>query len=187
MMISIRNEVEELERFHRLRQRAVDCYVTAIRNSAEYAVELEGHLTEPHRKHLQALADEVAEAGPDGVDDSRSTLRNLLRDYRDKASHYLNSMRDELSSTTRALEEIMTSLAQTDGDSEQEVKSALARLREAPAITEVRPLRNLALEAANAIESSLEEARRQHDLTLAQFQAEIRVLHRRIDLLERAA
>jgi GGDEF domain-containing protein len=186
-MISIRNEVDELERFHKLRTQATDCYVSAIRNSAEYAVELEQDLTEPHRKHLRALADAVAEAPPEFVEESCATLRNLLRDYRDKASRYLNTMRAELSGATRALEEILESLARADGENEVNLRTSLDRLREASKISEVQALRALALGAADAIESSVEEMGKQHNLMVSQFQAEIRVLHHRIDALERAA
>jgi GGDEF domain-containing protein len=186
-MISIRNEVDELERFHRLRKQATDCYVSAIRNSAEYVVELEQDLTVPHQKHLRALADAVAEGAPEFVEESRATLRNLMRDYRDKSSRYLNTMRSELAGATRALEEIMESLARADGENEVNLRASLERLREASTISDIKALRALALGAADAIEASVEEMGKQHDLVVSQFQAEIRVLHHRIDALERAA
>lgn len=187
MMISIRSEVDELERFHQMRRQAIGCYVAAIRNSAAYAIELEGELTEPHRKHLNALAEEVEAASPAAVDESRATLRNLLRDYRDKGSRYLATLREELAAATRALEEIMESLARADGEGEAGLQVPLERLRGASSITDIKALRELALSAADAIEASVEEMRNQHKLAASQFQTEIRVLHRRIDSLERAA
>jgi GGDEF domain-containing protein len=187
MMISIRSEVDELERSHQMRRRAMGCYVAAIRNSADYAIDLENDLTEPHRKHLRALAEEVDAGGPEAVEESQATLRNLLRDYRDKGSHYLGTLREELAGATRALEEIMESLARADGESEVSLREPLDRLREASAITEIQVLRALALSSADAIESSVEEMRNQHKLAISQFQTEIRVLHRRIDSLERVA
>ncbi len=186
-MISIRNEVDELERFHQLRKLATDCYALAIRNSAEYAVELEVNLSDPHRKHLLALAEDVAEGAPERLNESRTTFRSLLRDYRDKASRYLNTLRDELTGATRALEEIMESLARVDGESEQKLRGSLGQLREAPRIPDVQALRTLALSTAEAIENCVEEMQKQHELTITQFQAEIRVLHHRIDSMERAA
>ena len=186
-MISIRNEVDELERFHQLRKLATDCYTLAIRNAAEYAVELEANLTDPHRNHLLALAQEVAEGIPERLNESRATLRSLLRDYRDKASRYLNTLREELTGATRALEEIMESLARIDGENEQKLRTSLGKLREAPRIPDVLALRTLALNTADSIESCVEEMQKQHELTITQFQAEIRVLHRRIDNMERAA
>jgi GGDEF domain-containing protein len=186
-MISIRSEVDELERFHQMRRLATDCYVAAIRNSADYAIELEAGLTEPHRRLLRALAQEVGAGSPEVVEDSRATLRGLLRDYRDKAASYLGTMRDELTAATRALEEIMESLARTGGENESNLREPIERLRGASAVTDIQALRALAQSAADAIESSLEEMCNQHKLAISQFRTEINVLHRRIDALERAA
>jgi GGDEF domain-containing protein len=186
-MISIRNEVEELERIEKARRRATECYASAIRNSADYAIDFAEECTEPHRKHLRLLAASVEEADPDVVQESRATFRNLLRDYRDRASRYLNTMRAELSGATQALEETMESLSRADGEHETKVRASIGRLREASRISEASALRAVALEAADSIASSVEEMRQQHDLTITQFQVEIRVLHQRIDTLERAA
>jgi GGDEF domain-containing protein len=186
-MISIRDKVEELERFHRLREAATDCYVLALRDMAEYAINLEESLTEAYQKQLAALAEEVAAASPEKVKESREALRNLLRGYRDQALRYLNEMREELADTTRALEEIMHSLVRTGGEGSASIQTALARLRQVSTVSEVQAMQKLALAAADAIEASVDEMRKQHELTVAQFQAEIRVLHRRIDVLERNA
>src|ERR1017187_6446744 len=106
-MISIRSSLTELERNHQIRAAVMDCYVLAIKNIAHYAVELDEELTGPHRKHLEALATEVASGTSEALSDSRATLRGLLRDYRDKACQYLGGLRDELAGTARTLEEIL--------------------------------------------------------------------------------
>ena len=46
------------------------------------------------------------------LEESRATLRGLLRDYRDKTSHYLNILRGDLNAAALALEEILDSLGQ---------------------------------------------------------------------------
>src|ERR1035438_9444975 len=104
-MTSIQNPLNELERCHRERDMVLDCYVTAIRNVAHYAIELDDDITGPHRKYLTSLAGEVT-AQPEALAESRATLRGLLRDYRDKAAQFLNTLREELTGTARALQEI---------------------------------------------------------------------------------
>ncbi len=90
-----------------MRSVVLDCYLLAIKNMGNYAVELNQEITAPHRKYLKQLGEEVAKDAPDALMASRSTLRGLLRDYRDKAAQYLSGLRDELSATARALEEIL--------------------------------------------------------------------------------
>ena len=186
-MISIRSEVEELERYHQIRARAINCYVAAIRNIADYAIELEPAATGAYRQHLSTVAESVSSGDEPALDESRATIRGLLRDYRDKASKYINEIRGELAETARALQELMATLADSDGDHEQRLRTAVARLREISTASDAASVSAVLLGAADSIEKSVAEMRAQHQLTINQFQAELRVLHRRIDTLERAA
>src|SRR5579863_2500938 len=91
-VISIRNSLEELEKCHQERNAAVDCYVAAIRNVAHYTIELEPAISEPQRKYLNILAGDAASGKPEALGETRTTLRALLRDYRDKAARYLDQL-----------------------------------------------------------------------------------------------
>ena len=186
-MISIQSSLSELERSHQLRAEVLDCYLQAIRNIANYAVELDEEITSPHRKYLKDLAAEVAGDNPEALLASRATLRGLLRDYRDTAAQYLARLRDELAGTARALEEILDTLSQSDGDHEITLRGALAKLREAAALPSGAAIAPLVNAAANSIEQSVEQLCKQHQLTISQFIVEIRMLHKRIDALEAAA
>ncbi|SPF52551.1 Diguanylate cyclase [Candidatus Sulfopaludibacter sp. SbA4] len=186
-MISIRNSVSELERCHQEREAAVSCYLTAIRNIAHYTIKLDDQISEPHRAHLGALADDVAAGKPGVLEESNATLRSLLRDYRDKAAQYLNTLREELAGTARALEEILDSLSQSDGDHETRLRTSLCVLRQISASPAGGAVRAAVEAAADTIEQSVEQIRKQHQLTISQFQIEIRMLHKRIDSLEASA
>jgi len=177
----------ELERSHQLRSVVLDCYLLAIKNMANYAVDLDEEVTGPHRKYLKQLADEVATDTPEALNNSRSTLRGLLRDYRDKASQYLSRLRDELAGTARALEEILDTLSQSDGDHESSLRAAVVSLREAAANPSGASIAGVVQSATAKIEKSVEQMRKQHQLTISQFMVEIRMLHKRIDSLEAAA
>jgi diguanylate cyclase (GGDEF)-like protein len=185
-MISIGTAISELERWHRLSSAAVDCYVASLRDMAQYAVEIDDSITPPHRRHLSALAETAGSATPEALEETRSTLRALLRDYRDKAAHFLAGLREDLASTVRTLEEILDSLAQGDGDHETRLRTAVRQLREVAQGTSDGAVRAALLPATEIIEDCLEKIHKQHQLTIAQFQAEIRMLHQRIDALETA-
>src|SRR6476620_8234263 len=124
-MLSIREAVDNLDRLHQMRAKALECYLEALRDMARYTVELDQSITSPHRKSLEDLADRVSSGGEDVLNDSRGLLRALLREYRDRSSAYLGSLKDELGETAKALEEILESLSRDDGDEEARLKNAL--------------------------------------------------------------
>ncbi len=186
-MISIQSSLTELDKYHQAREGLLDCYLNAIRNCASYAIEFDDESTANHRKHLRALADDVASAEMSTAMESRATFRNLLRDYRDKGAKYLTTLRDELSGSARALEEILDSLSQADGDHETRLRGTVQHLRELAASPETGTTSEALRAAASAIEQSVEQIKKQHHVTIAQFQVEIRMLHKRIDVLEAAA
>ena len=183
-MISIQSSLSELERVHQIREGLLDCYLNAIKNCASYAIEFDDEITTEHRKHLRSLADEVGSGEMSRVLESRATMRSLLRDFRDKGAQYLHNLRDELSSTARALEEILDSLSQSDGDHEARLRTTVQHLRDLADSPEAGAIGNQLRNAATTIEQSVEQMRKQHQVTISQFQIEIRMLHKRIDSLE---
>jgi GGDEF domain-containing protein len=186
-MISIRKNVDELERCSQTRDLALDCYISALRNAAHYAIELDPQLTTPYRQYLGNLASEVAAGQPEAMTESRATLRGLMRDYRDKASEFLGKLQGELAGTARALQEILETMTQGDGNHEVQLRGALARLRSIANSTEGSAVRETIAAATGSIEDSLEQIRKQHQVTVSQFLTEIRMLHKRIDVLEAAS
>ena len=187
-MISISRSVSDLEKCHQERLHALDCYIAGIKNLAQYTVELNKETTEQQRRHLSALAGDVSSGTREALDESRATLRGLLRDYRDKAVSYMAGLRDELSARARALEEIMSCLAQADGDHEVKLRSALDTLRSiSSGNAEAADLFALINAVADSIDQSVDQMRKQHQFTISQFQMEIRMLHKRIDTLETTA
>lgn len=183
-MISIQQNLSELEKSHQSRTMALDCYLAAIGNMAQYAVDLEPALTVPHRKYLSNLSEELANASTEALAESRVTLRGLLRDYRDRASLFLGDLRNQLSSTAQALLEMVEGLSQCDNDHNDKLCGALVRLREMANSPEGSAVRAIVRAVAETIEQSLNQLRKQHRFTVSQLQTELRLLHNRIDSLE---
>jgi GGDEF domain-containing protein len=184
-MISLLNSISELEKSQQNRDLALECYLSAIRNMAQYAVELGPETTALHRKYLEDVAQQVSIGTADALNKSRAMVRGLLRDYCDQSTHYLGSQRQELSDAAAALERTLEALSQTDDDHGVQLRGAIARLR---AISgDAKSVRETVFSVASSMEASLEQMRKQHDLTAAQSVIEIRMLHKRIDTLENAA
>ncbi|MFY9724532.1 MAG: GGDEF domain-containing protein [Bryobacteraceae bacterium] len=185
-MLSIHNNIAELDRLAAERDTAVACYRDSIHNVADYAVELDDEITPQHRRCVTAVAESLSSSS-DGLREASATLRALLRDYRSKAAEYLNNIREQMASTARALEEVMESLAQTDGDCETQMRNAVGSLREIAEQPAAAPIRDMLLTATNEVGRNVDEMRKQHQAHLAQFMTEIRMLHNRIGQLESAA
>lgn len=186
-MMSIRKAGAECNDQKQQNGLAFDCYLAALRSAAQYAVELDESLTSAHCRYLTTLADEVASGAAEALIESRATFRGLLRDYRDKAARYLGGLRDELAASAAALQQILEGLSQTEGDHVARMRAALAVLRQAAETPEGAPLRPILQSAIDTVQNSLDKLRLEHQLTISQFQTEIRALHKRIDLLENAA
>lgn len=185
-MISIRQNLSQLEQCHQMREQVVKSHVGVLRDAAQYAVDFDPALTRPHRQYLNALADEIEKGGAEATIESGATARGLLRDYHDKAAGYLDQMREELAGTAKALQEITESLTQTDDDHETRMRAALETLRSMANDMSGHMSQSLAA-TASAIEQSLDEMRRKSQITVSQFLTEIRLLHQRIDAMEAAA
>jgi GGDEF domain-containing protein len=183
-MISIQQNLSELEKSHQLRTTVLDCYLGAIENMARYAVDLDAAITAPHSKHLADLAAGLVDASAEELAESRGTLRGLLRDYRDRAAKFLGDLRKQLSNTAQALREMVEGLSQSDADHHDKLCNALVRLREAANSAEGSAVRAVVGAAADSIALSLDQMRKQHQLTVVHLQTELRLLHNRIDSLE---
>lgn len=185
-MISIRNTVGELDACYKVRDLALDCYGLAIRNIAQYSIDLDGQVTSAYKKYLEELAAGLRNPTTAALDESRATLRGLLRDYRDKTAAYLSQLREELSGSAQALQQILEALGQTEGDHEQQMRTAISKIRGAPLPKDSEAAKVIQA-ATKTIENSLEQVRKQHQFTVSQFLMEIRMLHKRIDGLESSA
>jgi GGDEF domain-containing protein len=184
-MISLLNSISALDECCKSRDLALDCYLSAIRNIAHYAIELDPAISAQHRKYLEELAVTTSVGSMEALSESRNTMRALLRDYRDQGTQYLAKLRQELSDAVSALEQTLDAFGQSDGDHDRKLRGAIAKLRGIP--SSAGAIRETVLAAASTIESSLEQVRHQHQLTVSQFLIEIRMLHKRIDGLESAA
>src|SRR5581483_7460205 len=127
-MISIRESISDLERAEQRCRQMLDFYAFAIKAAAQYSIELDKEITEPHRKYLDALAKEVAGTALENLEGTASTFRSLLRDYRDKAAQYLSRLRHELASSASALQDILATLNQSDGEHETRLRQEVKKL-----------------------------------------------------------
>ncbi|HLI85821.1 MAG TPA: diguanylate cyclase [Bryobacteraceae bacterium] len=186
-LISLRKSSREAEQDLTPRSVAEECYVAALDNLAQYAIELEETTTKAYQGYLKDLAREVEGGTPQALAESQGTLRGLLRDYKDRAAAYISSLREELSRTASGLQRLIETLTQSDGNHESRLMAAVKQLRELAQSPMAKPVAEALRAASDSIAEELEKFREQQQLTVSQLLAEISLLHRRIDALESAS
>jgi diguanylate cyclase (GGDEF)-like protein len=186
-MVSIGQSLSELDKAHRAQEAMVDSFRASILTLAQYVVEVDPELATAHRAHLTDLAGSIKlSASPAEVNDHRASLRNELRDYRDRAAKHMQDLHEELSAKADSLHQLFEAMTAGDGDHEERMTRTLSRLRELADDPRSGPLRASLLTAAENLAQSLDELKRQNQLTVAQFLMEIQVLHNRIESLQTA-
>jgi GGDEF domain-containing protein len=184
-MVSIRESLSELEKACRQRQAVLECYSAALQSMAQYAIEIDEEITPAYRAHLKELLRSLSgEPGVDVLVNSRTLLRNELRDYRDRAAEALKALRLELSGKADALQSIVEAMVSADGDHENRLQAALAALKRLAASPHVSAVQGPLASIASQIEASIQELKAQNNLTVSQFLVEVKTLHRRIESLE---
>ena len=158
---------------------ALDCFRSAIRNVAFYAVELEKDVTGGYRQSLAKL--EASAVSATSID-----LPSLMRDYHGQAAAYVSRLCDEMQETASHLGQILDALSDGDADYDSRLRSALARLRSVARSPEIGEIRDPLLAATLMVQEGIEEMRRRQEATVAQLMGEIRSLHKKIDSLESA-
>ena len=187
-MVSIRQSLAELDAAYRFRTVALECYRSAVQSAGQYAVEVDVDLTESHRRELESLAVRIAESlGEQSLQQIGAEVRSALRHFRDRANEVLEHLRQDLAEKATSLQKIFESMADSDGDHEVRIGKTIRALRDLAAKPEAAAVRGPLSDAAASLNESLEEMKRQHQFTVAQFPTEIQMLHQRIQTLESLA
>lgn len=168
------------------RSHALENYIAAIRGVAAYAPKLSENSDgthSPERGYLLAMAAEVANGGLVVLEESRSFLRCVLREYRDESAAYLAQLRQELSATAGTLRDVSCSLAEADAKCGTHFHAGLAELGRLASDPSAGSCTAVVREAAAELEDGFAEMHRHHQLIVSQLHTEIRLLNKRMEAL----
>jgi GGDEF domain-containing protein len=168
------------------RSQALENYMAAIRGVAAYAPKLSENSDgahSPERGYLLAMAAEVANGDRLVLEESRSFLRCVLREYRDESAAYLAQLRQELSATAGTLRDVSCSLTEADAKGDTHFNTGLAQLSELALDPSAASCSAVIREASRELEGGFAEMRRQHQLIVSQLHTEIRLLNKRMEAL----
>jgi len=185
-MISIQSEIRTAEGLQTLLRAVCDNYRAAIEDSSQYAVEIDSSITPAHREALRKTAQRISAediGAAQTLPSLRSTVRNILRDYKERAEQYLTDLRGRLEEHTAALQTVLGALAADSDDQERKLHREMERLGEVAAIDNLIELRARVLELKRSMEACVAEIEKHNRITLAELTSEIRALQKQVDSL----
>lgn len=191
---SINSEISELDRCSRDLDLAVTSYRGTFIDVAETALFCSPAQASPANPgsekkpagsdladRLRALAVTASTAPPARFPACTEQLRDILRECGERTSAHITRLEDERAGIEKALLEFATTLEKANANPDHPIKSTIERLRVLSQSPEGRPLRPALQAAADSVERGLEQIQRQHRLSVANFQREIRSLHQHVD------
>jgi hypothetical protein len=186
-MISIQNEIQTAEDLQALLLAVSESYRAAIEDSSQYAIDLDSSITPGHREALRRIAGKISvEAIGSGsaLPSLRSSVRNVLRDYKEKAEQYLADLRGKLEEHASALQSVLSALTADSEDQEKKLRREMKRLGDITAVTSLVEMRVQVLELKKSLEACVDELERRNRLTVAELTSEIQALQRQVDQLK---
>jgi ElaB/YqjD/DUF883 family membrane-anchored ribosome-binding protein len=189
-MISIRNEIQTAEDLQTLLLAVCENYRAAVEDSGQYAIEIDSSITPAHRDALRKTALRISEeeiGAAQTLPSLRSTVRNVLRDYKERAEQYLADLRNRLEEHANALQSVLGALTADSEDQEKKLHREMERLGEVAAIDNLDELRAGVLELKRSLEACVTEIEKRNRVTLAELNSEIHALQKQVDLLSSPA
>jgi GGDEF domain-containing protein len=181
-LISIRKSATELDRLGKLLQTVTAGYESAVRSTAQYAIEVDPLEAQLFRQHIETLGDQLCSAAaPEHWDALQTSFRSELRAFRDQATEQLARMRADLKAAASAMLTFADSVASSGLDHEEQVQIELGQLKSAMECENLSQIRTAIGSAVGAIAASVAKMQSSHQLVVAQLRDEMRLLHKQID------
>jgi GGDEF domain-containing protein len=182
VLISTGEPVTELDRMENLLQTVTGGYGSAVRSTAQYAIEIDSLDAQLFRQHIEALGEQLGTAvAPEHWEALQTSFRSELRAYRDKATEQLGRMRADIKAAADAMLIFADSVASNGLDHEEQLQEELGQLKSAMEYENLNEIRAVIGSAVSAITASVAKMQSSHKLVIAQLRDEMRLLHKQID------
>jgi len=176
-MISLKKSLSDFDRLELMQKAASECYQAAVETAREHVVETEKTLTRQFREELESLGRRVKSASSaDELSETSVSFEHHLEHYARVGSRYLRALKDQVTTTRRALADVIDSLAQGQGDEQQRLVSNLSRLGEIAGRPDVRLVCPEMSVLVASIEDGVVRMHKKNQLVVAQLQDELHSL-----------
>ncbi len=180
-MLSIAKNIAELDRLANARGDVLASYAQTVRDTAAHLPEIRREFLTPCQDGLRAAATIIEGARePEQWQEAGTAVRNALARFREETTRFVQSLQNNLASTSAMLQRLMGQLGSMGGDQHEGLQRDLGQLREVVHHDDVTAIRRVVSETADRMMVRLEELKREQSLVVAQLQEEIQILHRQL-------
>jgi len=163
-----------------------DLLLFTLESVKQYAIETDPVTTAEFRDHMSRVIKKLRAGGTDTQEATRTEIRGELRDYHDRAARYIDHLRSELTSTGKALNELLAT-CQSDGGAQQKLDEQVKRVRSFESAHSIDDVRRNARVIAQAIAQCAEQFKLEKESVVVQLRDEIRTLQKAVEDAQRAA
>ncbi len=170
-----------------LQEATAECYALALRSMSQYAIEADPADLAEFREHLKTMGELWREAeGTEALRSVQASLRGELREYRDKVHERIARLRAEVEAGAEAMATFAAGITSSGADHENQMKRELLRLETAARSDNLEEMRRSIRTAIAGITAGVDQLRQEHQMMMAQWQDEIRMLHQEFQAERRA-
>lgn len=184
-VLSLAKRIAELERVEAVRGQLIAYCSRGVRASARTLIRFDEHRVGEQQDLLQLEAARIEEAQTDTeLRSSYEQVERILEEHRSGGESHMRALRENLNSTARVLQAVLTQMAGSGATHYDALESDLERLKQIASIDEIDLLKRALKEATAHLADRLLSMRREYQLIVTQLRDEIRILHH--ELQERA-
>jgi hypothetical protein len=180
-VLSLAKRIAELERVEAVRTQLLSYCARGVRSAAKSLVEFDGGRVAGQRDLLQLEAVRIEESRTETeLRAAYDQVDRILDEHRTEGDAHVRTLRENLNSTARVLQCVLTQIAGSGAAHHDALEADLQRLQEIAAIDEIEPLKRALNETAAHLAERLLHMRREHQLIVTQLRDEIRILHQEL-------
>jgi len=192
-MLSLKRNINRLDKEDQLFQSALGAYVNAISVIRDLPIAVDPIASDKesiqqYRESLREIELQITQArDAEVLDRSRETLRQLVREYQEKAEAAASKKEEDLREVMEALGEATRVLSQQHSGHADRLRTFTNNLSESEKITDLGLMRRRIVSHVRDLRAIAEQSKRENDSALSGVQSQLAEFSARLDNAERRA
>ena len=192
-MISIKQNVEELENLERLCQHTLDCYVDSVADTASYGVEACPPMVAKFKPRFQAIHQSgkririIGREAIEQLDSLQATLKKEMKQYSNEASVHYEQETAAMKDMVSLLAGTAESIERRGGNCMDKVGTVAETLVQLAKVEDLSSIRRALSEQVLKLRLWTEQLKQENAQSVAALQHEVSAIREKLEATERVA